>query len=145
MGPTMTFTEPSPRTLQARIRARGLPEVVALIAVDGGATVHPELWFRAESVGDPAWSIVRSSGRDDLTPLWACGTTTAFACDDGTFLEWDAEEDAPWRTFPDFEGLVRSLLTDLYEDEESEASRRAIARALLPGRSTDRALEPEDR
>ncbi|MCT2587468.1 hypothetical protein [Actinophytocola gossypii] len=138
----MEHAQPNPR---ARIHALGLPETVARVAVDGGDAVHPALSYRAEPIGDPAWSVITESGRTDLTPLWACGTTTAFACDDGTFLEWDAEEDEPWRTFPDFEGLVRSLLTDLYEDEEPEAARQEIARALLPGRPTDRVLRPEDR
>lgn len=135
--------------LAERIRTRGLPEAVATIATRGGAAVHPVLDYRAESVSmspdGPAWSIVRSSGRDDLVPLWECGTVTVFSAADGTFLQWDAEEDAPWTTWPNFAGAVRDLLTDLWEDEADDQARAVIARLLLPEDQVEAALVPKER
>ena len=131
--------------LADRIRERALPEVVVAMATEGGAAVHPALEFRAESVWSPAWSVIEHSGRSDLVPLWGCGTTVALSAGDATFLEWDAEEERPWRTFADFTELVRSLLTDLYEDEVDDRDRREIARMLLPRAKVRRALRPEQR
>ena len=133
------------KELEAGIRARGLPEAVVALALHGGPTVHPALEYRAESVWAPSWAVIEHSGRVDLLPLWSCGTTTYYSAADGTFLEWNAEEDEPWRTFATFAELVRSLLTDLYEDEVEEDDRRQIARLLLPRRLVRRALRPEDR
>lgn len=131
--------------LAARIRARGLPESVVTISTAGGTALHRALEYRAESVWSPAWSVIERSGRDDLVPLWMCGTTAFLSAEDGTFLEWDAEEDHPWRTFVTFTDLVRSLLTDLYEDEVDDRGRRAIARLLVPRSEVRSALRPEDR
>lgn len=115
------------------------------IATQGGEKVHPELEYRAASIWSPSWSVIEISARTDLVPLWACETTTLFSAGDGTFLEWDAEEDQPSRTFPDFPAAVRSLLTDLYEDETDDADLRAIAELLLPPQQIQSALQPEDR
>lgn len=131
----------TPSDLAARIRERGLPEAVARIATEGGAAVHPVLEYRAESVWGPSRSVPES----DLVPLWICGTTTAFARPDGTFVEWDAEEDEPARHFPGFTALVRALLTDLYEDEETDDARRAVATLLVPPEDVETALTPEPR
>ena len=131
--------------LSARIRARGLPESVVTIASAGGTALHRALEYRAESVWSPAWSVIEHAGRADLVPLWVCGTTAFLSAGDGTFLEWNAEEDHPWRTFATFTDLVRSLLTDLYEDEVDERDRRAIARLLLRRGEVRSALRPEDR
>lgn len=134
---------------EARIRARGLPESVVTIATCGGEEVHPVLWFRAEAVSEsvdgPAWSVVAASGRTDLVPLWTCGTTTVFSAGDGSFVEWDAEEDEPWSTWPDFEAAVRYLLTDLWEDEAADDERAEVAGLLLPADRVAAALVPEDR
>jgi hypothetical protein len=131
--------------LATRIRARGLPESVVTIATAGGSALHRTLEYRAESVWSPAWSVLEHSARADLVPLWMCGTTAFLSAEDGTFLEWDAEEDHPWRAFATFTDLVRSLLTDLYEDETDERSRRDIARLLVPRSEVRSALRPEDR
>lgn len=135
--------------LAGRIRARRLPEAVALIATRGGASVHPALGYRAADVWQrpdgPAWETAAASGRQDLVPLWTCGTVTVFSAEDGSFLQWDAEEDEPWAVWPDFAGPVRDLLTDLWEDETSDDDRAAIARLLLPEREISAALIPEQR
>ena len=115
------------------------------IATRGGAAAQHALEYRAESVWSPAWSVIEHSGRSDLVPLWVCGTTAVLSAEDGTFLEWDAEEDRPWRAFADFSALVRSLLTDLYEDDVDERDRLEIARMLLPRMKVRRALRPEQR
>lgn len=137
--------EPTGEELAERIRARALPEAVVTIATRGGESVHPALGYRAELVWSPSWSVIEHSARTDLVPLWACGTTTVFSAGDGTFLEWDAEEDHPWMTFPDFPAAVRSLLTDLYEDEVDDDDLRAVAELLLPADQVEDALRPEDR
>lgn len=131
--------------LAARISATGLPDSVARIAVDGGETVHPELFYRARQVGNPSWAVIEGSGRDDLIPLWTCGITTVFRREDGTFVKWDAEDSAPTRAYPTFHSLIRSLLTDLYEDEVGDDDRRAIAEPLLPSENVDDALVIEQR
>jgi len=131
--------------LSARIRERALPEAVVVIATEGGTAAHQALEYRVESVWSPAWSVIEHSGRSDLVPLWVCGTTAFLSAEDGTFLEWDAEEDQPWRAFATFAALVRSLLTDLYEDEVDDRDRREIARMLLPRAKVRRALRPEPR
>ncbi|MFI8595641.1 hypothetical protein ACIGCK_14570 [Microbacterium sp. NPDC078428] len=135
--------------LALRIRARGLPEPVVTIATRGGMGLHPALDYRAESVepspDGPAWAVVAASGREDLVPLWTCGTVSVFSAADGSFLEWDAEEDEPWTIWPDFARAVRSLLTDLWEDETDDEDRAAIARLLLPEDQTPAALTPEER
>ncbi|MEU3273043.1 hypothetical protein ABZ639_19555 [Saccharomonospora sp. NPDC006951] len=137
--------EPTAEELAERIRARALPEAVVTIATRGGESAHRALGYRAESVWSPSWSVIEHSARTDLVPLWTCGTTTVFSAEDGTFLEWDAEEDQPWRTFPEFPAAVRSLLTDLYEDEVDDDDLRAVAELLLPADQVDDALRPEDR
>jgi len=131
--------------LTARIRRRGLPTVLATIATRGGPSAHPGLEYRAEAVWAPSWSVIEDSGRTDLIPLWCCGTVTMFSAADGTFVSWDAEEAQPYDTFPDFAAAIRSLLTDLYEDEVLEKDRRAIARLLLPMWRRRYALQPEER
>lgn len=135
--------------LTSRIRARGLPESVVTISTRGGAHLHPALEYRAESVepwpDGPAWAVVAASGRDDLVPLWTCGTVTVFSAADGSFLEWDAEEEDSWTVWPDFARAVRSLLTDLWEDEAEDEDRAAIASLLLPEGLVAAALVPEER
>lgn len=135
--------------LAERIRDRGLPEAVVELATQGGAHVHPALWFRVESVSmstaGPAWTIVNAYGGEDLVPLWTCGTVTVFSAADGTFLEWDAEEAEPWTVWSDFAEAVRELLTDLWEDEVSDQDRAAIARLLLPAGDIAAALTPVQR
>ncbi|MCK8475860.1 hypothetical protein [Microbacterium aurugineum] len=135
--------------LVGRIRSRGLPDAVVTIATRGGTALHSALDYRAESVEvsprGPAWAVIAASGRADLVPLWTCGTVTVFSADDGSFLEWDAEEDEPWTVWSDFAAVVRSLLTDLYEDEVSDAVRTEVARLLLPGDEVEAALTPEAR
>ncbi|MCP2636430.1 hypothetical protein K0817_007580 [Microbacterium sp. HD4P20] len=118
--------------LAATIRELALPAVIATIATEGGTAVHPALRFRAQSVHPAAWSLVeRSPG---LVPLWSCGIDSAFADADGTFVMWSVEEARPSHRFPDYAGLVRSLLTELREDDEDEDDLRVIAGLLLPGR-----------
>ncbi|SOD62679.1 hypothetical protein SAMN06297387_10752 [Streptomyces zhaozhouensis] len=137
--------QPTVEDLAERVRARGLPEAVVTIATRGGEVVHPDLEYRAQAVGGPSWSVIGHSARADLVPLWTCGTTTLFSTGDGTFLEWDAEEDEPSRTFPDFPATVRSLLTDLYEDELDDDALRTIGELLLAPHQVNAALRPEDR
>lgn len=131
------------------IRARGMPESVVTITTRGGTELHPALDYRAESVepwpDGPAWAVVAASGRDDLVPLWTCGTVTVFSAADGSFLQWDAEEDEPWTIWPDFASAVRSLLTDLWEDEIDDADRVDVARLLLSEGERAAALVPEER
>lgn len=111
--------------------------------------MHSALGFRAESVESsprgPAWTVITASGRDDLVPLWTCGTVTVFSAADGSFLEWDAEDDEPGTTWPNFASVVRSLLTDLWEDESDDEDRAEVARLLLPGHEVAAALVPEER
>jgi len=135
----------SGKVLEERIRARGLPEAVVTIATRGGETLHPELGYRAASAWSASWSVIEHSARTDLLPLWTCGTTTLFSAGDATFLEWDAEEEQPWRTFADFPAAVRALLTDLHEDEVDDDDLRAVAELLLPAQQVREALCPEDR
>lgn len=141
--------EPRASDLADRIRARGLPEAVVDIATRGGAAVHAALGYRAEDVWQqpdgPAWEVVATSGREDLVPLWTCGTVVVLSAADGSFLQWDAEEDAPWTAWPDFAGVVRDLLTDLWEDEIDDEDRAEVARLLLPEDEIYAAMTPEDR
>lgn len=135
--------------LARRIRARGLPDSVVTIATRGGASLHPALGYRAGAVeprpDGPAWAVVAASGRDDLVPLWTRGTVTVLSAGDGTFLEWDAEEGEPWTVWPDFACVVRSLMTDLWEDEADEQDRAEVARLLLPEGLVAEALVPQER
>lgn len=135
--------------LAQRIAARGLPDAVGRIATQGGAAAHPALEYRAQEVWTPphgpAWQIVITSGRTDLLPLWTCGTVTVFSAGDGSFVQWDAEADEPWRIWPDFAGAARHLLTDLWEDEVDDGDRADIARLLVSEDEIDAALVPEDR
>ncbi|MCR8945599.1 hypothetical protein NW249_26180 [Streptomyces sp. OUCMDZ-4982] len=152
-GATLLWQRSAPETpdddLAQRIRARGLPDSVVMIATLGGARLHPALGYRAESVepcpDSPAWAVVAASGPADLVPLWTCGTVTVLSSADGSFLEWDAEENEPWTIWPDFADAVRSLLTDLWEDEADDAARAEIARLLLPAGLIAAALVPEER
>lgn len=132
------------RDLTDRIVARGLPEVVARIAVDGGEAVHPALWFRAKPVWRATSEAVMGSTSEALVPLWASGTAHAFA-GQGRFVIWDAESSEPDEVFDSFTELVRNLLTDLYEDEEDEAEISHIAHLLLPADEAAAALELEER
>ena len=93
----------------------------------------------------PAWTVIGTSGRDDLVPLWENGPVAVFSAGDGTFLEWSAEAAEPWTQWPDFRACVRSLLTDLWEDEDSDADRQAVARLLLPEDQVADALVLEER
>ncbi|MFJ2619325.1 hypothetical protein [Glutamicibacter sp. NPDC087344] len=135
--------------LAERIRARGLPEAVIQMAIHGGAAVHQALWYRVESVSTspagPAWNIVATAEREDLVPLWECGSVAVFSAGDGSFLQWDAEEDEPWIRWPDFPHAVRDLLTDLWEDETMDVQRAEIARLLLPAGEVEAALIPLER
>lgn len=135
--------------LAERIRARGLPSAVVEIATRGGDAVHSALWYRTERVSPspdgPASAIVAMSGREDLVPLWTCGTVTVFSAADGSFVQWDAEEEEPWTIWPDFAGAVRDLLTDLWEDESDDEERAEVARLLLPDGDVAAALVPEER
>jgi hypothetical protein len=137
--------EPTAEELADSIRRRGLPEAVATMATCGGAEVHPALDVRAASIWSPAWSVIERSGRGDLVPLWSCDMTTTFSAGDGTFVRWSAEMDEPRETFPDFTATVRSLLTDLWEDDVADRDRRAIAKLLLPRPQVREALRPEKR
>ena len=128
----------------ARIRSLGLGEVVVRIALDGGATVHPVLRNHADSVWAPAWSIVEQ--QPDLVPLWSSGTTAVLAAPGGTVYRWSAEDpDEPLDVYPDFAAAVRELLTDLWELDEDDDVRRAVAESLLPTEQVEAALQPVDR
>lgn len=130
--------------LAERIRALSLPEAVVRIAVDGGETVSPALRFRAQSVWhDPAQAVMRQSS-EELVPLWSCGTTHAFA-GQNRYLIWNPESDEPDAVFDDFAGLVRNLLTDLYEDEEDDEERSRLAHLLLAEVDVAAVLVPEER
>lgn len=127
-----------------RIRAIGLPEQVVAIALDGGSAVHPVLEFRAQSTWAPAWAVVEE--HPGLLPLWTSGTVVAFADPDGSFTVRDAEvPDEVWERYDDFAGLVRWLLTDLWEDDADDGDRRDVAEALLPADQVAAALVPEER
>lgn len=130
--------------LVARIRERGLPDVVARIATQGGESVSPALFYRAESVWPETAEAVMSGTTEDLVPLWSCGTTHAFA-GQGRFLVWSAESDEPYAVFGTFAELVRDLLTDLDEDEEDDDERSRIAHLLLPPDDAAAALVPLER
>lgn len=130
--------------LAARIRNLGLPEVVGRIATEGGESVSPALFYRADAVfHDPAEEVMSSTG-EDLVPLWLCGTEHAFA-GRGRYLIWGPESDEPTAVFTTFSGLVRELLTDLWEDEEAEDERTRIAHLLLPSDEAASALVPLER
>jgi hypothetical protein len=135
--------------LEKQIRARGLPEAVVTIAVRGGADAHPALWYRAYAVSPSddglARTVIAGSARTDLVPLWTCETTTVFSAGDGSFLAWDAEEHAPSTTWRDFTETVRSLLTDLWEDEATDDELTDVAHLLLPPDAAARALVLEMR
>jgi len=130
--------------LAARLRQRGLPDVVARIATEGGASVSPALFYRAESVFlDPAEEVMRGTA-EDLVPLWSCGTEHAFA-GQGRYLIWGPESTEPSAVFETFADLVRELLTDLWEDEEDEDERSRIAHLLLSPEDATSALVPLER
>ena len=130
--------------LVARIRERGLPEVVARIATEGGEAVSPALFYRAEAVWPETAEAVTSGRAEDLVPLWSCNTTHAFA-GQGRFLLWSAESDEPYEVFGTFAELVQDLLTDLYEDDEDDEERSRIAHLLLPPDEAVGALVPLER
>ncbi|WP_134321825.1 hypothetical protein [Cumulibacter soli] len=130
--------------LAVRIRARGLPDVVARIAADGGESVSPALFSRADAVWPEPAEAVMSSTTEDLVPLWSCGTTHAFA-GEGRFVMWSAECDEPHAVFASFAELVRDLLTDLYEDDEDDDERWRVAHLLLPPDDAASALVPLER
>lgn len=130
--------------LAERIRERGLPETVVRIATDGGETVSPALFYRAESVHHDPAEAVMSSTAEDLVPLWSCGIEHAFAGRD-RYLIWDPESDEPRAVFETFAQLVRELLTDLWEDEEDDEERARIAHLLLPPDEAAAALVPLER
>ncbi|MFD1717106.1 hypothetical protein [Georgenia deserti] len=50
-----------------------------------------------------------------------------------------------WLLFDTFGGLVRDLLTDLYEDDEDDEERSRIAHLLLPAADATAALIPAKR
>lgn len=130
--------------LAERIRGRGLPDVVARIATEGGETVSPALSYRAEAVfRDPAETVMTGTA-EDLVPLWSCGATHAFA-GRGRYLMWSPEDDGPSAVFETFAQLVRELLTDLWEDEADDAERARIAHLLLPASDAAAALVPAQR
>ncbi len=143
--------ELTPKSLAERIRARGLPEVVAAIAVHGGESVHPSLGYRAQSIDLSEWSpascLRRDHGDADWLPLWASGSATEIVCSlpDGTFSQWSADADEEWERWAGFGGAIRYLLTDLYEDEVNEEDREQVAALLLPRNEVTEALIPEDR
>lgn len=130
--------------LAARIRKLGLPEAVARIATEGGESVSPALFYRADAVfREPAEEIQRGTA-EDLVPLWSCGTQHAFA-GQGRYLIWRPESDEPDAVFATFAELVRELLTDLWEDEEDEGERSRVAHLLLPHDEAIAALAPRER
>lgn len=134
----------SEESLSDRIRALGLPETVVRIALEGGEAVSPALWYRAQSVWpDPAEAVMRETA-EELVPLWSCDITHAFA-GQGRFLILSPESDEPHEIFETFAGLVRNLLTELYEDEEDDGERSRIAHLLLPANDAVSALIPEER
>ena len=130
--------------LVARIRERGLPDVVARIATEGGEAVSPALFYRAEPVWPDTAEAVMSGTNEDLVPLWSCDTTHAFA-GRGRYLMWSAESDEPYEVFDTFAELVRDLLTDLFEDDEDDDERSRIAHMLLPPDDAVAALVPLER
>lgn len=143
--------ELSAETLEHSIRARQLPEAVVIIALRGGAAAHPALGDAAEYISltddDPTSAVIAISGRSDLVPLWmTSATTTVFSAADGTFVQWNAEdEDGPWEQWPDFASTVRFLLTDLYEGMVSDTELHEVASLLLPADQVAAALVPEER
>lgn len=97
--------------LVARIRKLGLPVVVARIATEGGESVSPALFSRADAVfHDPVGEIERGTA-EDLVSLWSFGTARTFA-GQGRYLIRGPENDEPSAVFPRFAELVRELLTD---------------------------------
>jgi len=130
--------------LVARIRERGLPDIVTRIATEGGEAISPALFHRAEAVWWEPALAVKSCTAEDLVPLWSCGTTHAFAGQD-RFVMWSAESDEPYAVFDSFAELVRDLLTDLYEDEEDDDERSRIAHLLLSPNDAASALVPFER
>ncbi|MGO2111290.1 MAG: hypothetical protein ACTH31_06720 [Pseudoclavibacter sp.] len=134
-----------PSAFVERLRERGLPDAIITIATKAGEAVHPELDFRAEAPWDATWSVVEAVNREDLLPVWACGTTGVYSAGDGTFLSWNAEEAQPWDIYADLTAAVRALLTDFFEDEATDDERREIADLLLPDDQVDLALQLEER
>ena len=130
--------------LIVRIGQRGLPDVVARIATEGGEAISPALSYRATSVWPETAEAVMDGTSEDLVPLWSCDTTHAFAARD-RFLIWSAECEEPYAVFDTFAELVRDLLTDLYEDEEDDDERSRIAHLLLPQDDAVASLVPLER
>lgn len=130
--------------LVARIRSLGLPDVVARIATEGGASVSPALFYRAGAVFQGPAEEVMNRATEGLVPLWSCGTEHAFA-GRGRYLIWGPESDEPSAVFASFAELVRDLLTDLWEDEEDDDERARLARLLLPRDEAAAALVPLER
>ncbi len=134
-----------PDELRRAILARGLPDAVARIAVDGGESVHPALGFRAEAVdlsSEGATVFMRREyGDDTWLPLWQCGAiTTVFSLADGSFLRWNAEATESFDTWPDWSGVVEWLCQELWEDETSDDDLAAV-RTLLLGPAYPRRTE----
>ncbi|MHC6176339.1 hypothetical protein [Glutamicibacter sp. X7] len=137
--------------LARRIRERGLPEAVVSLALHGGAAVHPALDLHVDYIDltgdDPTSAVLGATESEDMLPLWMTGaTTTVFSRGDGSYELWNAEDESgPWERWSDFGGVVRSLLTDLWESEVDEAQRREVAELLVPKDQVDAVLEPEER
>lgn len=132
--------------LPLRHRALGLSPVLTRLALEGGAAVHPALWFRIESVWPSVWEAIAAlPGAGDLVPIWGHGTSVTGTCGDGSFEIWDAESEERQEHYPDLTALVRAVLTDLYEDEATDLARREVAELLLPPADVEAALVPEDR
>lgn len=132
--------------LPLRHRAIGLSPVLTRLALEGGVAVHPALWFRIESVWPSVWEAIATlPGAGGLVPIWGHGTAVTGARGDGSFEIWNAESEERQERYADLAGLVRALLTDLYEDEVSDDARRQVAELLLPSGDVEAALVPEDR
>ena len=124
--------------LRAAILARGLPEAVARIAIEGGEAVHPALAFTIVSIDLDAHSpvvwLLEAYGDDTWVPVWQHGSSTniLFSMSDGSFAEWDAECPDSREDWPDWSSVVDSLITELWEAEVSDDDLDAVRALLLP-------------
>ena len=101
----------SRESLAERIRALSLPEAVARIAVDGGETVSPALWFRAQSVRqDEEVFLARVTGSEVLdTSGWDVAEQEFM--DEVRWFELDELAAVTIEVFPEgIVELVRGLL-----------------------------------
>jgi hypothetical protein len=119
----------------ARVSFQKLPvsDVVQRISREGGASIHPALWFRADRPPEVDWPHV--------APLWACGDCiTCFLSETRQFVQVTVESrHVPLAVYLGEQGMLCGLLVDLWEDGLEDPILVDVA-SVLGFRAVDRLL-----